>query len=622
MHLLAPWWWLLLIPLAAGIILLYLLKLRRRDFVVPSVFLWEQALQDLQANAPLQKLRKNLLLLLQLLIVFLVIFGLTRPAMSWRRPGGRSVVLVIDASASMQSTDVKPSRFAAAKREGHRAVEALGPRDRMMIIAVGGATRALTPFTTNTRDLHDALDHLQPTDASADLRGALDLAAGLTNGKNNTEPVDIAIISDGAIPAVNLPADFRLPIHFVQVGRGCDNVGIVMMSVRRRLSKQGGFEGLITLKNYSKSAKQFTLELSLDDQLLDARELTLVGGAARTDLLQQLPARPGVLQARLDLHDDLTVDNAAQLVLPRVDPVAVTLVTTGNLFLTTALSLDPTLTVTQRATPPNSGARGTVLVLDNVPMLAAPGVPALCFGGVGGAQPAHLRRVVQTPVVADWDRRHPVMSSVDLSDVHITEAMVVELPSGAESLVETSAGPIAYTLDRAGQRLVYLGWNLHASDLPLNAAFPIFMANCVDWLSGQQHRAQAVNVRTGEIVPVVLPSDAYDASLRRPDGGIEALPTNGGMLSLDQVTRAGVYQVSAKTASGKHDFSLRFAANLLNAEESDLTPRRELALAGRGEQITATAGPVQTEREIWRIMLLIALAVLCLEWWVFHRRIG
>src|SRR5215203_6901721 len=96
---------------AAGIVipsllLLYFLKLRRREVVVPSTLLWKKAIQDLQVNAPFQKLRKNLLLLLQMLLLLLLLLALARPVANYSPGAGQSTVIIIDRSASMAARDI------------------------------------------------------------------------------------------------------------------------------------------------------------------------------------------------------------------------------------------------------------------------------------------------------------------------------------------------------------------------------------------------------------------------------------------------------------------------------------------------------------------------------------
>ncbi|HOF87331.1 MAG TPA: VWA domain-containing protein [Armatimonadota bacterium] len=617
MHLLAPLWLLLALPLAAALIILYLLKLRRRDFVVPSVFLWEQALQDLQANVPLQKLRKNLLLLVQLLVLLFAVFALGRPAMQAVTQGGSSVVLVIDASASMQSGDVAPSRFAAAKAEGRKAIEALGPRDSMLLVAVGGGTRALTPFTTDKRALREALNRLRVTDGRADLRGALDLVAGMVQGRKEREPPRVVIVSDGAVPPVALPASFDLPIHFIKIGRRSENVGIVMMDVRRRISRRGGFEGLLSIKNFGNTARRFTLELTFEQTLLDARELTLGPGKQRTEVLSEFPEgvlaalknADGVLTATIALDDDLAVDNAARVLLPKTDPLPVALVSAGgNLFLETALKLDSMVQVTRGGFLPPTLPPGAVVIADGVPLSAIPhGVSALIIGprALSPAVPARGRGMATAPTVADWDRRHPVLEHVDLSGLYISRAMTLAPTGGARALIETAEGPIALVEEKPGRRVIYLGWEMHDSDFPLRVGFPIFIGNCVDWLSGGRARAEGLTVRTGQVVQ--LPAAAGE-TLTQPDGTTGPLGAGGFRAAL-----AGVYTVKGKEGTR------RFVANLADAGESNLLPH-SLTFAGRAANVVS--GPVRTEQELWRWVLLAALALLCLEWWVFHRRVG
>ena len=112
-------WLLLLVPV---IIFFYLLKLKRREMVVSSVLLWSHLVKDVQANAPFQKLKKNLLLLLQLLIAILTILALARPAIFQQALGGANVVVILDGSASMQSRDARGTRFDEAKALALRMV--------------------------------------------------------------------------------------------------------------------------------------------------------------------------------------------------------------------------------------------------------------------------------------------------------------------------------------------------------------------------------------------------------------------------------------------------------------------------------------------------------------------
>src|SRR2546421_81119 len=128
-----PLYLLAAIPIAGLIVLMYILKLRRRDVVVSSTFLWQQVIRDVQANAPFQKLRKNLLLLLQLITILLLVLVIARPFWRGKGIGGRSVVIVIDTSASMGAKDVRPSRLEEAKKEALKVVNEMRPEDQMMV---------------------------------------------------------------------------------------------------------------------------------------------------------------------------------------------------------------------------------------------------------------------------------------------------------------------------------------------------------------------------------------------------------------------------------------------------------------------------------------------------------
>ena len=89
---------------------------RRQPLEVPSTYLWRRTIEDLHVNSVWQRLRRNLLLLLQLLVVALLILACLRPSWRGNQLVGSRFVFLIDTSASMSASDIKPSRLAAAKQ--------------------------------------------------------------------------------------------------------------------------------------------------------------------------------------------------------------------------------------------------------------------------------------------------------------------------------------------------------------------------------------------------------------------------------------------------------------------------------------------------------------------------
>src|SRR5215470_8365141 len=88
-----------------ALLLLYFLKLRRQERKISSTLLWKKAIQDLQVNAPFQKLRRNLLLFLQLLILGAVLFGIANPIANLMRRPERNIILLVDRSGSMRTVE-------------------------------------------------------------------------------------------------------------------------------------------------------------------------------------------------------------------------------------------------------------------------------------------------------------------------------------------------------------------------------------------------------------------------------------------------------------------------------------------------------------------------------------
>ncbi len=132
-------------------IALYILKLRRRTVAVPFSPLWQQHLQDKEATSFFSKLKRLLSLLLQLALLALLVLALGDPRAAATLIKGRNVVVLVDASASMQATDVSPNSARRAKDEVKGMIRGLGGADRMLVAQMDAAVTPMGPMSGDTQ---------------------------------------------------------------------------------------------------------------------------------------------------------------------------------------------------------------------------------------------------------------------------------------------------------------------------------------------------------------------------------------------------------------------------------------------------------------------------------------
>lgn len=617
MNFISPFNLLYFLPLAALIILLYLLKLKRKELVVSSTLLWQQVLRDLQANAPIQKLRKNLLLFLQLLILLFVVVGVARPYMSVRALTGENVAVILDASASMKATDVGPSRFEAARKEALRMVETLGAGDKMMVIEASTKTRVLTPFTSDKRALKDVLARAQAKDTTCNLRESIVLALSLIKGQRNAS---VYILSDGAVDAIK---DLRIggaTIKFVKFGSRADNLAITALDVRRSFTAANEYQIFVTVQNFSDREREINLELLHDNQLAKVRPMKIPAKQSKSEVFDNLGFDSGVITARFDLRDDLASDNIAHAELLPRQSLAVLLVTNSNLALEKVLAVDPHVDGQKSAKiapadyTPEAASKYDVVLFDNFAPSALPSANYMLINAAGAGTPVQRIGTFDRPGVVDWDKKHPVTRYLNLADLRIVRCLAVQVADWGKAIADSDnpQAPLIVVGEKGNRRVVYLGFDIKESDLWLRVAFPILISNAVRWLaSGSKTQQESVLYRAGDVVPLNPPITVESVTVTDPLGRARTVEGKRRPLLFDGTDTIGVYQVKAK------NYQQKFAVSLLNKRESDILPRSTIELGSAGE--TATAGSTRANKEIWRWLIGLALVVLGLEWWVYHR---
>lgn len=80
--------------------------------------------------------------------------------------------------------------------------------------------------------------------------------------------------------------------------------------------------------------------------------------------------------------------------------------------------------------------------------------------------------------------------------------------------------------------------------------------------------------------------------------------------------RLGLYEVQWSDTATQH-----FAVNLFDRGESDIRPKDKLEL-GEGEPVQGSSQASVARKEAWKLLLLLGLGMLILEWWIYNRRVA
>src|ERR1043166_3018154 len=312
------------------VVLFYLLKRKRVVKLVSSTLLWQKFLAETQASAPFQRLRKNWLLILQLILLTLAVLALARPFFKTQARPAELRVVILDASASMQATDENPSRFEKARSEALKWVDSLADTDQMVILQAGANTEVKQSATSEKAALRRAPQACTCSDGPTRLIPALRMAESLVRDQRSAE---IHLFSDGAAPELNEFENKALPLIYHRVGKGANNAGITALDVRANPedTRQRAIYGSIA--NFSSNNVDTDVELRLDDRLLETRPLKIPAGETSPQVFVASQARDGVFTLRLTVQDDLAADNQASIVSLLPKPVKVLMISRGNRLL-------------------------------------------------------------------------------------------------------------------------------------------------------------------------------------------------------------------------------------------------------------------------------------------------
>jgi len=600
----------LIIPI---ILLLYFMRPKRQERTVASTLLWQQALQDMQASRPWQRLRMTPLLLLQLLAAVIIVLVLARPAVFASSSISGDTIIILQASASMQATDVTPNRFEDARSEIADIIDNLGPTDRLSLITMARTPQVLIADSNDKTLLTAALQRARVTNQDADLEQALSLANSLVAGRTNMQ---VLVVGDGHVSNTDKAMLVPFSVRYLRIGTDAPNVALLTLSSR---TLSGRLVAFAQVANYSSQQRAIPVELYADSHLVSVQTITLAPQGTGAVQWNALAPTTRFLHAKIDSQDAMTIDHEAWAVVGGSQKGRALLVTKGNMFLRAALALQPDvdLSETTPAQYVNTGGYDLTIFDNFVPpslpdgalFFVNPPPGSYIFGTAG--QPIHVSRV------GPGDDRLNLLDSVDLSSIHTLQTSHPLKPASWEqSIITAPETPLLIAGETNNRRVAVLGFDLHDSDLGLQPSFPILIHNLTDWFLPQPVPGDG-QVVAGNPVTIQAWPGADQIVITSPDQQGTTVGPPFPVLPYNRTNQIGVYQVTQRV----HGQQLHgaFTVNLFDPTQSKLAPTKSLSVL-QSSDYTPNGNRVSRQlREIWPWIASILLLILCAEWWIFSR---
>jgi len=597
--------------LAAVALWLYLHHRRPQHKRVSTLRFWASVQPISQPRR--RKLREPWAYVAQALFLLLLILALANLRLGYSLEG-RSVVIVFDTSIWSQARSANGSPWIDRERgEALSVLNSLPEEDRVLLLRAEADAPPILPFTTDRAALRRAIANAQSSSSLVDVPHALEMAKTALNG---TRQGLLVYVGPGMLDERQAHSldDFRAGIEdatdnasqpqFLVRLAGDDppvqNRGITRLSLRRDDALPDHWHLLTQIKNYADTKADVVLKFAVDGQPLGQRKITLAPNELGNAENEFTWDKGGLLQAEIDPSDVLDADNHAVLNLPEFRAVQVAVFAdSASQFATDlvpVLSSNPYVQA-QTVAPGKSAATSPDIAIYQGKTLPSQS-PYNSIWFLSGSASAAARPVR----VTGWNSDHPVTRWVRTRDVSVRNPATLTVLPGDIVLAFTEGtppAPLILAREQNGHKLLIVGFDPHDSNLPVESAFPLFMAGAVEWMTRSVDEA-AASYATGELdlpgpVTRVVGPSGRDVTFARKGDDVHLL-----------ALQTGIYRITGPGG----ETSIAVNTPLLPSQRMTATPP-ELA--------AVDSEPFQPEQsDLWRWLVMLAIIALWLEWRLYY----
>lgn len=588
-------WPLFLLLTIPPVIMLYILKRKYKEEVISSSLLWKEVYKNTRANTPWEKFKKNIMLLLQIIIILSVILALMSPFINIGGKTYKNVIIVVDNTASMNTIyDDKLSRLEKGKLLAKEYLNSRREGTKAYIISYDGNSNLLLNGEFNKFNSESIINNISKSYNTGDISDVLSFVKAIGDGIG--EEYEALIFTDKQTSISDING------KLVYLGNSGLNASIDNISHK---VVDGKIKVIANVTNNGDKEYEGDFSLYNGDKLLEVNKINLGVSESKTLSFELDSLSDDYLKGELSRKDILMEDNTYYHVINENKVKKVLLVTDENVFLEKAFGIIENTEVYKTNDPNNitENDEYDLYVFDNkMPEVIPNGGNILFinpssnefFNVLNGGEMGQAKAI-----------KGAVSSYLENTQFTLSEYKIIETPYYGTNIFTIDDNSIGFKGEVNDRKIAALSFDLHSTDFALKKEFPILIYELGEELisTGMVYKN---NFTAGEKIVVKSSDFESEINVTYPNGEIKELKSGD---ELKGNLELGIYKIN------QNDNKESFSVNFPSLSESNTS----IEEVGENNNIVDGKSNLKSGFNMTRVFILLAILVVAFEW-IFYKK--